>query len=349
MDTRFSTWMAPLDPRQRRFAGYAWGVLAYMVLVILWGAFVRATGSGAGCGSHWPLCNGEIVPQTPAVETLIELSHRLTSALAGFLVIGLVIWAFRAFPKGHIVRKGAVGSLVFVITEGAIGAMIVLYEWVALDASLARTLSIALHLNNTFVLLTFLILTAWWASGGRPPRRLAEQRGLAFGLGLLVLSVMVVATAGAVTALGDTLFRVDSTGEALARSMDVAAHHLERLRVYHPFAAVLVGAALIAAVQAVGRYRSSPLMRWFGLAVQGLYLGQIVLGMANIFLKAPVWMQLVHLLMADAIWVALILFCNAALAARCRGAKSEVHEVRNATSERLNRRQEQPQRFGQPV
>ncbi|MGI9174716.1 MAG: COX15/CtaA family protein [Rhodothermales bacterium] len=322
METRFSTWIAPLDSRQRRFAGYAWGVLAYMVLVILWGAFVRATGSGAGCGSHWPLCNGEVVPQAPAVETLIELSHRLTSALAGFLVIGLVVWAFRVFPKGHIVRKGAIGSLVFVITEGAIGAMIVLYEWVALNASLARTLSITLHLNNTFILLTFLILTAWWASGGRPPQRLAGQRGLALGLGLLVLGVMAVATAGAITALGDTLFRVDSTGEALARSMDGAAHHLERLRVYHPFAAVLMGAALIASVQAVARYRPSLLVRRFGLAVQALYLGQIVLGVANIFLKAPVWMQLVHLLMADAIWIALVLFSCTALAARRRSVPS---------------------------
>ena len=350
MDPRFSTWMAPLDPRQRRFAGYAWGVLAYMVLVILWGAFVRATGSGAGCGSHWPLCNGEVVPQMPAVETMIELSHRLTSALAGFLVIGLVIWAFRVFPKGHAVRKAAIGSLVFVITEGAIGAMIVLYEWVALDASLARTLSITLHLNNTFVLLTFLILTAWWGSGGRPPRRLAGQLGLALGLGLLVLAVMGVATAGAITALGDTLFRVETTGEALARSMDGAAHHLERLRVYHPFAAVLVGGALIAAVPVVRRYRpSSLLVRRFGLAVQGLYLGQIVLGTANIFLKAPVWMQLVHLLVADAIWIALILFCNAALAAHRSTTQSEDHEVRDAKPDMPNRRQEQPQRLGQPV
>ena len=173
-------------PRQRRFAGYAWGVLAYMVLVILWGAFVRATGSGAGCGSHWPLCNGEVVPQAPTVETLIELSHRLTSALAGFLVIGLVVWAFRAFPKGHLVRKGAVGSLVFVLTEGAIGAAIVLVEWVALDASMARTISITLHLNNTFILLGFLTLTAWWASGGRPPLRLAEQGRTGGVLGALV-------------------------------------------------------------------------------------------------------------------------------------------------------------------
>lgn len=315
-----------IPPSRRRFAAYAWGVLAYMVLVILWGAFVRATGSGAGCGSHWPLCNGEVVPRAPSMETMIELSHRLTSALAGVLVIGLVLWAFRAFGKGHAVRKGAVGSLVFVITEGAIGAMIVLAEWVAFDASVARTISITLHLNNTFILLGFLTVTAWWASGGRAPRwadvrgdvRTSEQRRIGWMLGALALGVMLVSTAGAVTALGDTLFRVGSTAEALSRSADGAAHHLERLRIYHPFAAVAVGVMLLVAVPAIVRHRDGRSVARFGLATQGLYAAQLALGLANIILKAPVWMQLVHLLVADAIWISLILFSSAALAARPR-------------------------------
>ncbi len=51
---------------QAWFSRYAWGVLLWNVLVALWGAYVRATGSGAGCGSHWPTCNGEILPRAPA-------------------------------------------------------------------------------------------------------------------------------------------------------------------------------------------------------------------------------------------------------------------------------------------
>ena len=226
-----------------------------------------------------------------------------------------MIWAFRAFPKGHRVRTGAIGSLVFVITEGAIGAAIVLFEWTALDASLARTISITLHLNNTFILLGFLTLTAWWASGGRRPRPLAEQRRTAWVLGALVMGVMLVSTAGAVTALGDTLFRVDSAAEALQQATDGAAHHLERLRVYHPFAAIALGVLLLAAIPAVTRRRADRPVARLGLAVQVLYFSQIALGLANIILKAPVWMQLVHLLVADAIWIVLIVFCNAALAA----------------------------------
>ena len=81
------------------FAAYAWAVLGFNLLVILWGAFVRATGSGAGCGSHWPLCNGEVLPRAPALATLIEFSHRLTSGVALLLVIGLVVGAWRGFPR----------------------------------------------------------------------------------------------------------------------------------------------------------------------------------------------------------------------------------------------------------
>jgi cytochrome c oxidase assembly protein subunit 15 len=102
-----------------RYAIYAWAVLAYNLLVILWGAFVRASGSGAGCGSHWPLCNGEVV----RVATLIEFSHRMTTGLAGLLVIGLVVWAFRAFPRRSTVRLGAALSLAFIIIEGLVGAL----------------------------------------------------------------------------------------------------------------------------------------------------------------------------------------------------------------------------------
>jgi protoheme IX farnesyltransferase len=86
---------------------YAWGVLVWNVLVALWGAYVRATGSGAGCGAHWPTCNGEIIPRAPQVETLIEFTHRATSGLAFLAVLALLILALRTLPKGHPARFGA--------------------------------------------------------------------------------------------------------------------------------------------------------------------------------------------------------------------------------------------------
>ena len=150
----------------RRFAAYAWCVLAFNILVVLWGAYVRASGSGAGCGSHWPLCNGEVVPRSPALATIIEFTHRVTSGLALALVAGLVAWAFRAFPRRHPARLGAVLSLAFILSEALIGAGLVLFEHVAKNASTARAWSLSAHLVNTLTLLACLALTAWWASGG---------------------------------------------------------------------------------------------------------------------------------------------------------------------------------------
>ncbi|HRO25313.1 MAG TPA: COX15/CtaA family protein, partial [Promineifilum sp.] len=158
--------MSTIPKSQANFARYAWFVLTFLILVILWGAFVRATGSGAGCGSHWPLCNGVVVPREPRIETLIELTHRVTSALSGVLVLAMLFWAFRLFPKGHIVRKAAAWSTVFIITEGLVGAGLVLFEWVAHNQSVRRAISMAVHLVNTFLLLAAVALTAWWAGAG---------------------------------------------------------------------------------------------------------------------------------------------------------------------------------------
>src|SRR5690242_12260676 len=111
-------------------ARYAWSVLAYNVAVILWGAYVRATGSGAGCGEHWPLCNGQVLPRAPALATMIEYSHRLTSGVALLSVIVLLVWTYRVTPPGPA-RKAAALSAFFILTEAAVGAGLVLFQLVA--------------------------------------------------------------------------------------------------------------------------------------------------------------------------------------------------------------------------
>ena len=146
------------------FAKYSWFVLGYNLLVILWGAYVRATGSCAGCGSHWPLCNGEVIPRAPRIETIIELTHRLSSGLSLILVVILFIWAWRSYPRGSLVRKGSGLVMVFILTESLIGAGLVLFEWVGQDTSTSRAVAISIHLINTYLLIGALTLTAWWAS-----------------------------------------------------------------------------------------------------------------------------------------------------------------------------------------
>jgi heme A synthase len=290
------------------FARYAWGVLAYNLLVILWGAFVRATGSGAGCGNHWPLCNGELAPRAPALETLIEFSHRVSSGVALLLTAGLLVWALRRYHKGHVVRTGAALSMLFLLVEAFIGAGLVLFEYVAANASLARAYWMAGHLINTFFLLASLTLTAWWAMGGAP-LRLRGQGPVALALGFACLGMLILGASGGITALGDTL--VLTAGITPAESAVVAL--LVDLRIYHPLLALAVGALVGLAAWAAMTKRPGAATRRFGRWAVALFAVQLLLGALNVALKAPVWMQLSHLLVADLIWIALILLSAAAL------------------------------------
>jgi heme A synthase len=290
-----------------RYAVFAWFVVLYNILVILWGAYVRASGSGAGCGSHWPLCNGEVIPLAPQVETLIEFTHRLMSGLAFLLVLGLLVGAFRLFPKGNPARIGAVFSLLFIITEALVGASLVLFGWVAGDVSNGRVISMAVHLVNTFLLLASLSLTAWWASGGEAVRLGGHGLQLwLFALGFL--GVLFLGVSGAITALGDTLFPSDTLAQGLAQDFSAASHFLVRLRLWHPVIAVITGIFLLFLSGLVAMFRVARPIRYFAAALAGLFLLQLLAGLVNLVLLAPVPMQIIHLLLADLVWISLVLF-----------------------------------------
>lgn len=296
--------------QSRRFAAYAWGVLAYNVLVIVWGAYVRATGSGAGCGSHWPLCNGEVLPRAPQLETIIEFSHRMTSGIALLVVAALVPLAWRAFPRGHRVRTMAVVSLGFIIFEALLGAALVLLEYVAENASVARAYWVAGHLINTFLLLAVLTVTAWWG-GGAPPIRLRGQPRMLVGTLLAALvGMLLLGASGGVTALGDTL--VLTAGITPEESPLVAT--LVDLRIYHPLLAIVVGALILLAVYTVRNLRPSATANRLAWALAGIFVLQLILGAVNVALKAPVAIQLIHLLVSDLIWIALVLLAANTLA-----------------------------------
>lgn len=307
--------MSTIPKSQANFARYAWFVLTFLILVILWGAFVRATGSGAGCGSHWPLCNGVVVPREPRIETLIELTHRVTSALSGVLVLAMLFWAFRLFPKGHIVRKAAAWSTVFIITEGLVGAGLVLFEWVAHNQSVGRAISMAVHLVNTFLLLAAVALTAWWAGAGSDYRlRLRGHGRVGWLIGGGVALLLILGVSGAITALGDTLFPSGTLSEGIAADFEATAHFLVRLRLYHPVIAVFTGLYLWLAAPIIARERPGIGPLFFSNAVRILVIVQLAAGVVNILLNVPVWMQLVHLLLADLMWIAVVLLGASALA-----------------------------------
>ena len=302
---------APSVPVASSYATYAWAVLIVNLVVILWGAIVRATGSGAGCGSHWPLCNGEVVPRAPAVATLIEFGHRISSGIALLLIGGLVIGAWRSYPRGHRVRRGAALSAAFIVSEALIGAGLVLLEHVAGDASLARGYWVGGHLLNTFLLVAALTLTAWWASGG-PPLQLRRQGPAGAALAVALLAVLLLGVSGAVTALGDTLFRAATLAEGKALTFSGTAPLFVRLRIWHPTLAIAVGVAL--AVAAALAARTRPSVRPLAVTLMGLYAAQLALGVANVELMAPIGVQIAHLLLSDLIWIALVLLAARALA-----------------------------------
>ena len=299
-----------------RFAKFAWATLAVNVLVVLWGAFVRATGSGAGCGAHWPVCNGQVIPQSPAIATIIEFTHRLSSGVALLFVLTLFIWAFRAYPKRSLVRRGAALAMFFIVTEALVGAGVVLFRWVAGDASVARVYSMSVHLINTFLLLGTIALTAYWASGGSAVR--LRRQGVAAWLVLAgLLAMMFLGVSGAIIALGDTLVLTFSMTPA--QSPLVA--ELVSLRIYHPLIAVGVSLYLMLMARLLANLRPGERTQRLSLAVVLLCVIQLLAGVIDVALQAPVWMQLVHLLTADLLWLAVVLLSASSLAVDSRRAE----------------------------
>lgn len=289
------------------FAKYSWFILGFNILVILWGAVVRATGSGAGCGSHWPTCNGEVIPPSPQIDTLIEFTHRASSGVAFLMVLGMFIWALKIYPSKHHIRKTAGAAMIFMITESLVGAGLVLFELVGGNISATRVIVMGVHLLNTHLLLASIVLTAWWASGNNPIR-LEEQPGnLKWRFLLGILGVIILSMAGAVTALGDTLFPVENLVDGIQQDFSTASHFIVRLRVWHPVIAVIVGLYLIQFAFSLASQGGSAWIRRFSIGLGSLFAFQLIAGMVNLILLAPVWMQIIHLLLADLVWILLIL------------------------------------------
>ena len=295
-----------MNAKLTKFARYAWGVLGYNILVILFGAYVRASGSGAGCGAHWPLCNGEVIPRPERIETIIELTHRVTSGLTIPLILVLVVWAWRLYGKGSPVRTSSALSVLFIVTESLVGAGLVLFELVADNESVARAIWMMAHLVNTFLLVASLAVTAWWATTSAPDwLRLQGFSGALLIIG--ALAILVLGASGAVTALGDTLYPSKTLAEGVAQDFSPTAPWLIQLRIFHPGIAVSVGVYLFLATLWVRKRIQLPMVETLTNVLFGLYVTQIILGTINVALLAPIWMQIVHLLASNLVWLAFVL------------------------------------------
>jgi cytochrome c oxidase assembly protein subunit 15 len=291
------------SPALRRFA---WGVLVYFVATILWGTLVRATGSGDGCGNHWPLCNDTVMQVSPSVSTIIEFTHRLTTGLSGLVVVGLLIWVLKGTVRGHLARAAAWASVVFTVIEGMLGAFLVKLGLTAQSHSPLRPAYLSLHLANTLLLLAALTLTAHLLSRKQGYLRNSIRLVSPFGAVAAIFVVMIVGVTGSLAALGDTLFPETSLGLALAQDFASTSGWLVRWRWMHPTVAFLASILLLwLLIHAVRRGT-----HWDnrGLSALVLFLLATVfsLGLLDVVLLAPLWLQVAHLLGADTLWVSLV-------------------------------------------
>ena len=288
--------------RTTNFTRFAWAVLAANLLVILWGAYVRASGSGAGCGSHWPLCNGEVVPHSPRIQTVIEFTHRAMSGVALLAVIALGGWSVLLFPPNHRVRKATIYAMIFFAAEALLGAGLVLLNYVAQNASVGRAFYLSMHLVNTEFLLAALALSAWYSRDSAP----SPQRPSPVILTALPIAILVSVT-GVIAALGDTLFPATSLAEGLRQDLSPSASFLIQLRSSHPVLAILAAAYFLAVAVSVIRSKPQPVTTQIALGVLVLSVAQLCAGAINLALLAPIGMQIVHLLLADLLWITLVL------------------------------------------
>ena len=292
----------------RLLARFAWFAVFYTVLVILWGALVRASGSGAGCGNHWPLCNGQVIPVSPSIHTIIEFTHRQMTVGSTLIVVALLIWTFRATLKGHAARAFAVASTILLVNEALLGALLVKLGYVTGNQSSGRMVLLSIHLSNTLLLMAALTLTARFLSTNRAWAGLHRANGFGWAIAGLIATIGV-GVSGSMAALGDTLFPAASLQAAFAQDFAAGAPWLLRLRLVHP-ASALVAALfviwLVGRARQVGSHSDKRNARLANLALILLGL-QFALGIADVLLLAPAWMQLLHLLGADLYWVALTL------------------------------------------
>ncbi len=291
------------SPGLRRFS---WGVLVYFIAVILWGTLVRATGSGAGCGNHWPLCNGTVMQPSPTAQTMIEFTHRITSGISLISVLALLAWTFRGTVRGHLARAAAIASVLFTLLEAILGALLVKLGYTAQSQSPMRPVFLGLHLTNTLLLLAAITLTAHFLGRKTGYLRGTIQIRAPFGAIATVVVVMIVGVTGSLAALGDTLFPASSLGLALAQDFASTSGWLVRWRWMHPAAAFLSSIILIWLIVRGAQRQAPTENRKLSALVLGLLAVVFTLGLLDVFLLAPLWVQVAHLMAADTLWASLV-------------------------------------------
>jgi protoheme IX farnesyltransferase len=311
-------------PGNKNFASFAWFTLFYNLLVVGWGVYLRAMKYGDGCGSNWPLCNGPKDPLRGPVATLIESSHRISTELAGLIAVGLVIYAARAFGKGHLAKKFTGVALLFTIVEALVGRHLVVKGLVTSNDTLERAFWMGAHVLSTFMLVGAIAMAALSASNIRPIKLKAQGTAgwlLTFGF----VGTMLLGVSGAISAFGHQV-RPDVAG--LSEMMKPSAFWASKLAVAHPVGSASIGLYLLLMCGLIQHLRPDPFVKNSARLLIGILVTQMAIGGLNIFLKAPVTLQMMHLVLADLNWISVAVLALAAF-----GVGIEPVEARPAPQE----------------
>jgi heme a synthase len=279
-------------------------LIAYAIVIIAWGAFVRISGSGDGCGQHWPLCHGTLIMSdsvTAELKTWIEFAHRAKSGLFGILVIFLWISIWRLPTASPTLRRAGLATVILTGIEGFLGAQLVLQGWVGDDVSLGRALMSAAHFGNTLLLLGVLTLVSLHATP-HPPRYLGQTLELRTASWLGVLAVCLLGCSGAWAALGSTLLPSDSLLGGLQSDLAETVPFAVRVRILHPVLGLAL-AALVAnlALRLYHLRKDSPAKVFLTLSILQPFVGVVTL-----LVLSPTGMKLAHLIGADLLWISMI-------------------------------------------
>ncbi len=299
-----------------------WALLLYNLVVVVWGVYVRASFSGAGCGAHWPVCGGINLQADALFAQRVELAHRISSGVALVLNVGLFVRSLQLYPKGSPVRFTSAMVALFTVSEALIGAALVLFKWVAHNPSLVRAVAVAAHLTNTFVLLAAIAATLWCAEGGKAPTLKGQGRD-AWLIGIGLVAITLWGITGTFSALGDMLYPSSSILAGMKQDFAPTANYLLRLRPIHPFAAILVALYIGGTASVISKSRPLPAVKVFRRSIMYIFAFQLILGFVNLMLHAPVWLQLQHLLLADILWINFVLFGVAALSYSATGNQTD--------------------------
>lgn len=283
-----------------QFQKFALSLLIYTVLVILWGAWVRISHSGDGCGDTWPLCHGQLIPDAERGKTWVEYGHRLMSGIYGLVVIYFWWVARKVFTKDSFARKAAFATLFFTITEALLGAKLVLFQLVTTNDTPYRAFVMALHQLNSFMLTGAVALAFASALEDKVSRASAKKYSAIPWL------IVFIGITGAWASLSNSLFPTNNLWEGLVADFSSSSHFLIRLRVLHPIIALVGGGSLALFFWIKSQTAESHYIQKRSFQLFTVLVGALLFGIATLLLHAPVWMKIAHLAIAHSVWVLLL-------------------------------------------